>query len=282
MIIFDYSGIAFASALEHLTTTKDQPSTDLLRHLVLNSMRAVTSRHKGTFGPEVIIAMDGRQYWRRTVFAPYKHKRKEQRESSGQNWTKVFELLEPLKTEFPVSLPYKTLRLDGAEADDIIGVLTMKYAPHQPILIVSSDKDFIQLHEYGPRVLQYSPAKKTMIGTAHPHSYLKQLIFTGDKGDGIPNVLSADDTFVTGIRQKPLTQKRLTEMMEMSLNELPTEILRNYKRNEQLIDFTQIPDSVVTQIHEAYDRATSATKQEFLSYLISHKCARLVECIHEF
>lgn len=282
MILFDYSGIAFAAALEHLTSTKDEPSTDLLRHLVLNSIRAVTARHKGNFGPNVVIAMDGRNYWRRNVFPHYKYKRKQQRESSGQDWSKVFELLEPLKTEFPVSLPYRTIRVDGAEADDVIGILTMKYAPSEPILIVSSDKDFIQLHSYGTRVLQYSPAKKTMIGTTHPQDYLKELILNGDKGDGIPNVLSADDTFVTGVRQKPLTQKKLTEMMEHPTSSLSTDILRNYKRNEQLIDFTKIPDSVATQIHEAYERATPATKQDFLTYLIAHKCARLVECIHEF
>ena len=282
MILFDYSGISFAAALEHLTSTRDEPSTDLLRHLVLNSIRAVTARHKGTFGPEVVIAMDGRNYWRKNVFPHYKYKRKEQRESSGQDWSKVFELLEPLKTEFPASLPYRTIRLDGVEADDIIGILTIKYAPHEPILIVSSDKDFIQLHTYGTRVVQYSPAKKTMIGKTHPQEYLKELILTGDKGDGIPNILSADDTFVKGTRQKPMTQKRLAEMMEQPVSALSSDLLRNYKRNEQLIDLSKIPDSVATQIQEAFERIKPATMQEFLSYLIACKCTRLVECIQEF
>lgn len=282
MIIFDYSGIAYASALEHLTSTKDEPSVDLLRHLVLNSLRAITSRYKGTYGPEVVIAMDGQNYWRKQVFPHYKFKRKAQRESSGQDWSMVFQLLEPLKSEFPASLPYKVLRVYGAEADDIIGSLTIKYAPHQPILIVSSDKDFHQLHSYGPRVVQYSPSKKVLIGALNSTDVLKELILSGDKGDGIPNVLSQDDTFVTGVRQKPLTQKRLTEMMATPVSALPTEILRNYKRNEQLIDLKQIPDSVAIKIQEAFDRATPATKQDFLAYLIEHRCGELAKCIQEF
>ncbi len=282
MILIDYSGLAFAAALSHLTTTREEPSTELLRHLVLNSIRAITARHKGTYGPTVVLAMDGKNYWRRNAFPHYKHKRKAQRESSGQDWKKVFELLEPLKQEFPVSLPYKTIRIDDAEADDIIGILGMAYAPHEPILIVSSDKDFIQLHGYGPHVNQYSPAKKAMLNNPHPSQFLKELILNGDTGDGIPNVLSADDTFVAGVRQKPLTKKKLESMMSLPVIDLPLEIQRNYIRNQQLIDFTQIPQTVATQINEAYNQSMPASSQTFLNYLVAHRCTALVSCIQDF
>lgn len=282
MILIDYSGVAFSCALELVTSMKEHPTTDLLRHLILNSLRAITSRYKGTYGPDVVIAMDGGKYWRKDVFPHYKYKRKEQRESSGQDWSTVFQLLEPLKSEFKVSLPYKVIQVDEAEADDVIGFLTRKYAPHQSILIVSSDKDFIQLHSYGTRVLQYSPAKKTMIGTTHPTTYLKELILTGDKGDGVPNVLSVDETFVKGIRQKPLTEKRMKELMSLTPDHFAPEVLRNYKRNQQLIDLACIPDSIIAKIDDAYERATPASKQDLLAYLIEHRCGELAKCIQEF
>lgn len=281
MILIDYSQLSFAAALEHLTSTKDQPSTDLLRHLVLNSIRAITSRHKKKFGPTVVLAMDGQNYWRKQVFPHYKHKRKAQRDSSKQDWGKVFELLDPLKIEFPMALPYKVLRLDGAEADDIIGTLTMKYAAHEPILIVSSDKDFLQLHQWG-EVKQWSPAKKAFIQPDNQSTYLRELILRGDSGDGIPNVLSADDTFVTGVRQKPLTEKKLAEYLMMDTQALPTDLQRNYARNKMLVDLQEIPEPVCQTIHTAYDACVPATKPDFLAYLIEKKCTQLIACVHDF
>lgn len=281
MILIDYSQLSFAAALEHLMSTKDAPSTDLLRHLVLNSIRAITKKYKGTYGPRVVLAMDGPNYWRREVFAHYKAKRKAQRDSSGQDWGKVFDLLNPLKTEFPVSLPYTVLRLEGAEADDVIGCLVQIYAPHEKILIVSSDKDFHQLHGLGD-VKQWSPAKKAFVKAENQSTCLKELILRGDTGDGIPNVLSADDVFVTGGRQKPLTNKKLQEYLSLEPSLLPTDVQRNYARNRMLIDLQHIPTTITTRIREAFDSSTPASKQEFLTYLTSHRLAALTECIHEF
>lgn len=282
MIIIDYSQLSFAAALEHLTSTRDEPSTDLLRHLVLNSIRAITNKFKGTYGPRVVIAMDGREYWRKQVFPHYKWKRAANRAASGQDWAKVFELLNPIKVEFQTSLPYHVIRLDGAEADDIIGVLTRMYAPHEKVLIVSSDKDFLQLHQLSPNIKQWSLAKKSFVRPDNPETCLKELILRGDSGDGIPNVLSADDTFVVGTRQKPLTEKKLQSYLIMDAKDLPTDIQRNYARNRTLIDLQEIPESVCQKILTAFETATPASKQDFLSYLTQHRCSQLVACIHEF
>ena len=267
MILIDYSPVAFAAALQHLASTREDPSTDLLRHLVLNSIRAITSRHKGTYGPTVVVAMDGPNYWRKTVFPHYKYKRHAQRESSGQDWSKVFELLRPLKDEFLTSLPYHVLRVEGAEADDVIGVLTHAYAPHEKILIVSSDKDFLQLHDLGA-IKQWSPAKQAFVKAESAKVQLRTLILRGDTGDGIPNVLSADDVFATGTRQKPMTGKRFSELLTLSESARPVDIQRNFARNQMLIDLTQIPESVSGAILASFDAANPVSKQDFLTYMV--------------
>lgn len=282
MIIFDFSQLAFSSALEYLSTTKEEPTIDLLRHLILNSLRAVTSKHRNQFGPRVVIAMDGKQYWRRTMFPHYKAKRKIQREQSGQDWKRVFDMLNPIKEEFKQCLPYFVLQIDEAEADDIIGILTMQYAPSENILIVSSDKDFLQLHHYGKHVKQYSPAKHQMISSSNPTVFLKEQILRGDTGDGIPNVLSPSDVFVSGGRQKPMTEKRMNELMRLPLEHYEPTIRDNYHRNELLIDLTKIPESVAKNITQAFQSVVPASKENFLAYLIIRRCKELISRIDEF
>ena len=48
-------------------------------------------------------------------------------------------------------MPYQMLKVSGAEADDIIATLvesTQEFGQHEPVLIISGDKDFIQLQRY--------------------------------------------------------------------------------------------------------------------------------------
>jgi 5'-3' exonuclease len=282
MIIFDYQQIAISNLMEQIGSSKNSVDENLVRHMILNAIRTYVKKFKNSHGPEVVIACDNRNYWRREYFPNYKAGRKKARAASGHDWSSIFESLNKIREELKESSPYKVLDVDGAEADDIIGVLAEKYAPHGKIIILSSDKDFAQLQKYD-NVEQYSPILKKYIKEPFPSVQLKQLIIRGDKSDGIPNILSADDVFVEGIRQKPITEAKIINWLNQEPKEFCNDdMLRNFYRNEMMIDLTKIPDVVREKILNSYESAKGKTKQEFVNYMIANRLKNLIEVAHEF
>lgn len=282
MIIFDYQQIAISNLMEQIGSSKTSIDENLVRHMILNTIRTYVKKFKESHGPEIVIACDNRNYWRRDIFPLYKAGRKKSRDASGHDWSSIFESLNRIRTELKENSPYKVLDVDGAEADDIIGVLVQKYSANEKIMILSSDKDFAQLQRY-PNVEQYSPILKRYIKEPFPLVTLKQHIISGDRGDGIPNILSADNVFVEGIRQKPITEAKLIKWLNQSPEEFCTEDMkRNYSRNEMMIDLTKVPDGVRENILNSYETAKGKTKQEFVNYMIAKRLKNLIEVAHEF
>jgi hypothetical protein len=187
-----------------------------------------------------------------------------------------------IKQELKDHSPYKVIDVDTCEADDIIAVLAMKYSSVQSVMILSSDKDFAQLQKF-PNVDQYSPILKKHIKEPLPSLQLKQLVIRGDKGDGIPNILSKDDVFVSGGRQKPITEAKIINWMNQEPKDFCNEeMLRNYNRNELLIDLTKIPENLVLSILDRYDTVKPKTKNQFMNYMITNRLKNLLEVIDEF
>jgi hypothetical protein len=266
--------------MEQIGSSKNAVEENLVRHMILNSIRSNVKKFK-SYG-EVVIACDSKKYWRREVFPNYKGNRKKSREKSGHDWNSIFECMNIVRNELKEHSPYKVIDVDGAEADDIIGVLTKKCAPHEKVMILSSDKDFVQLQVHS-NVEQYSPTMKKTIKTDNANIQLKELIINGDKGDGVPNILSEDNVIVDGIRQKSLTKQRMAELMNinpaMSNDET---IKRNWNRNKMMIDLSCIPENVVKSIIDSYEQSKPATKQQFMNYMISKRLKNLLEVIDEF
>ena len=282
MIIFDFNQVAISNLMEQIGSSKTAVEESLVRHMILNSLRTYVKKFRDSHGPEVIIACDNKKYWRRDIFPHYKASRKKIREASGHDWATIFDCLAKIKQELKDYSPYKVIDVDTAEADDIIAVLTMKYSATQKVMILSSDKDFAQLQKY-PNVDQYSPILKKHIKEPLPAAQLKQLIIRGDKGDGIPNILSADDCFVTATRQKPITEIKIIKWMNQQPVEFCNEeMLRNYNRNELLIDLAKIPDGLKKNILDTYGDTKAKTKQQFMNYLMSNRLKNLLEVIDEF
>jgi 5'-3' exonuclease len=282
MIIFDYNQVAISSLMEQIGSSKKPVEEDLVRHMILNVIRTYVKKFKEKYGPEVIIACDNKNYWRRDIFPEYKASRKKSRDASGHDWTSIFEVLGKIKQELKDHSPYKVIDVDTCEADDIIAVLTMKHSSTQNVMILSSDKDFAQLQRF-PNVEQYSPILKKYIKEPLPLLQLKQLIIRGDKGDGIPNILSKDDVFTTGGRQKPITEAKIINWLNQEAKDFCNEeMFRNYNRNEMLIDLTKIPESLVEKILDRYDSVKPKSKNEFMNYMISNRLKNLIEVIDEF
>jgi len=280
MIIADYSGIA----ISNLFTMREQLSEGLVRHMILNSLRSYNVKYRKEYG-EMVIACDGGNTWRKQIFPQYKASRKKNREESGLDWPEFFRILGVVRDEIRENLPFKVIHLQGVEADDVIATLTEKtqdFGQGQPVMIISSDTDFVQLHRY-KNVKQFSPMKKAMITEADPVRYLQEHILRGDSGDGVPNVLSGDDVFVSGGRQSPIRAKQIDEWVanwdKLDYHMNPQQY-RNFQRNQKLIDLSSIPSEKKVEIINTFD--TVKTKSNTLNYLISKRCSQLIECAEEF
>lgn len=279
MIIIDMNQITLASLMMHLNMTKSkEPDENMVRHMILNSVRMYRSQFTEEYG-EVVLAYDSKHYWRRDFFPNYKASRRKGREKSDLDWDAIFEVLNKIKAEFKDNLPYKYLEVYGAEADDIIATLVKN--KKEPIMIVSGDKDFIQLQKYSD-VKQYSPILKKYVNGYNPDTYIKEHILKGDTSDGVPNVLSPDNTFVDGLRQKPLTKKKIENWLNANIDDLPDEVKRNYQRNETLINLDKIPSELETEINEVFDNAPCGNRSKLLNYFIQSRLKNLTETIGEF
>ena len=268
--------------MEQIGSSRTAVDESLVRHMILNTIRTYVKKFKESHGPEIVIACDNKNYWRRDIFPHYKAGRKKARDSSGHDWNTIFECLNKIREELKNHSPYKVVTVETCEADDIIAILVQKYSSTQPIMILSSDKDFAQLQRY-PKVEQYSPILKKYIKEPLPLMQLKQLIIRGDKGDGIPNILSADDVFVSGGRQKPITEVKIINWMNQEAKEFCNEeMLRNFSRNETLIDLSKIPERLATEILHTYETAKGHSKQDFMNYMIANRLKNLIEVLDDF
>lgn len=284
MILIDLNQVLISNLMQQINSNpKMKLEEDLIRHMVLNSLRSYIKQFKQKYG-EVVICCDSKRYWRREYFPFYKANRKKDRDKSAHDWGMIFETLNKIRDELKEYFPYKIIDVDGAEADDIIGVLTARMAPHEDVLILSSDKDFMQLQKYGKTVHQYSPITKSYMYIEEPNMYLKDHIMRGDRGDGIPNFLSADNCLALGERQKPISNKKIADWIDKEPEEFCTNdlMLRGYKRNQMLVDLDYTPETIKSAIVEAYDNSTPAKRSELLNYFIEKKLRNLMDVIQEF
>ena len=277
MILVDMSQIMMASIMMQMhISKKSEPDEEMVRHMILNSLRMYRTRFLSEFG-EMVLCYDSRHYWRRDYFPEYKHSRRKSRGTDDKNWDIIFNCLNTIKEEIKSNMPYKSVEVYGAEADDVIATLCSESS--NEVMILSGDKDFIQLQKF-PNVKQYSPITKKMINGMNPDDYLKEHVLKGDTSDGVPNVLSPDNTFVDGIRQRPLSKKKIATMVE---GDFPNdEVKRNYQRNKKLIDLTCSPDELRSEILDTYKSAPVNDRSKILNYFIKQRLKTLTESIGEF
>jgi hypothetical protein len=254
--------------------------------MVLNIIRTHLKTFRKEYG-EVVLCSDNRKYWRKEFFPFYKAGRKKTREKSDLDWHMIFDMLAKFKQELRDNFPYKVVDVEGAEADDIIGTLVPRHIMHENLLIISSDGDFLQLQMYNGRseftVKQYNPAQKKFLISENPIAELKEKIIRGDKGDGIPNVLSVSDCFVRDIRQTPINKGKLDKLMEKDYGLWEDENARiGFSRNQTLIDLRNIPGDIKEKIINTYEETKPAPKGKILDYLIANKLKSLIDVIEEF
>lgn len=279
MLLIDLNQVVLSGLLVQISP-KDVLNEDLIRHIVLNTLRNNIKKFKEY--NEVIICCDSRNYWRKKYYKHYKSHRKEIREKSALDWNLIFKTLNQIKQDLREYFPYKVVEVDGAEADDVIAVLTSRHSMSESVLILSSDSDYKQLHQY-KNVKQYNPTLGVYVKSHDPVSELTEKVIKGDRGDNIPNILSNDDVFLTKTRQKPITAKLLQSLLNSGVeSQLTEEQLLNYKRNRILIDFNFIPLDIKTNIIAEYENVTPSPRKNIYKYMVKNKLSMLLEHIGDF
>jgi hypothetical protein len=299
MIILDFNAVALgvitSSEFKPMLNGDENTVKNLVRHATLSTILSYKKKYGKEYG-QIVIAADGKNYWRKENFPYYKGDRKKSREKSDINWKLVFDCLSEMRSDIKDLFPYKVLHLDRTEADDIIAVLSEwsqdneltnsgLYEEPQKIMIVSPDHDFLQLQKWD-NIYQFSPITKKQLKMSKRdlyEKYITHIVKAGD--DGIPNILSADDCIVTeGVRQTPVSSKRLAEFMEHGKNACRTdEERRNWDRNESLISFDKIPQDIKDSIISEYISNTpKIDRMQIMNYLIKHRCKMLLDRIEEF
>ncbi len=290
MILVDLNQVMISNLMAQLHSSRSNTvDEELLRHMVLNGIRSYRNKFKDKYG-EIVICCDDTNNWRKKEYPYYKAHRKQNRDESVLDWPNIFDTLNVVRDELKEFFPYKHLRVHTAEADDIIGVLCHEFGVQlgegEPILVLSGDKDFIQLQQF-VNVSQYDPVRKRMIKHKDPAQYLLEHIAKGDRGDGIPNCLSADDTFVSGGRQKPMRAKRLQEIMEavakadIAPDYWHHEWAAGYIRNEKLVDLINTPDYIREQVLEQFN-VDPGGRDGLFNYFVKKRLNNLIENISEF
>ena len=289
MIIVDLNQIMISNLMVQINGKNAETlSEDLVRHMVLNSLRAHNKKFRKKYG-EMVIACDSGNVWLKQIFPNYKAGRKANREKSEHDWDAIFNMLATIKNEIKTFMPYKVIEVESCEADDIIATLIKKVKNmiipehKKKILILSGDKDFIQLH--GPNVRQYNPVLNKFVGKGEdPVIYIREHILKGDRSDGIPNVLSDDNVFIEGRRQKPLSKKKLNNWVNdvFFYTNFTEEEEKNYNRNRKLIDLSSIPQEIEDKINNEFNDVKVASRDKILGYFINKKLKTLIEVIDEF
>ena len=280
MILIDLNQVCIANVLQEVKQLKKIEPL-LVKHMILSTLLFYRRKFKDQYG-ELVICCDSKRSWRKDVFPFYKANRKTNRQKDDIDWSGIFEVINSLTDDLVNHFPYSVIQVDQAEADDIIGTLVKNYYRQGKIMIVSSDKDFLQLQKYY-NLYQCSPIQKKNLQIQNPNEYIKEHIMKGDRGDGIPNFLSDDDTFVTDKRSKKILKTKLEAWKNLCPTEFCDEkMYRGWKRNEQLVDLRHTPADIKQKIVDQYDTYEYNQRDKLLNYFIKNKLRNLTEHIGDF
>ena len=284
-ILIDFNQVMlaalFVSIGNHHNIDVDE---NMIRHMFLNSLRYNRKKFHEEFG-EIIICADGKNSWRRELYPYYKAGRRKSREESELDWGELFRIINTVRSELHEHFPYKVIHIDHCEADDIIGTIIHEVGTElntggEQFLILSGDKDYIQLQKYA-NVKQYDPVRKKWIQNSNPDKYLMEHILKGDGGDGVPNVLSPDNCIAIGERQKAMTAKRM-ELLMQGASQMDETTLVRYHRNKMMIDLSEVPQKYKDIIKQEFEKEKEVGRAQLFNFFVSKKLKNLLTDIQDF
>lgn len=277
MIIYDFSQALYGGV--YSLKKNSEINKENLRVYLLSAVLKIHLKFKKEHGKDIVLALDSTS-WRKTVFSNYKHKRKKKREDEEIDWNAVFVIFEEIIQEFEEHLPYKIIKVDGCEGDDLVFVLS-KFC-EGTVVIVGIDKDYEQLQMFD-HIKQYNPIKEIFMKFDKKETAynLFSLICRGDTSDGICSIINPDDCFVKNIRQKPLREVYIKEAFEAAkkgeLKEfLGEKVYKRFEENRQLIDARYIPKDIQEKVVDKYINYPKK-KNNLIHYLVEHNLKQFTE-----
>jgi len=281
MILVDFNAVVISNLFVHAKQNADQVEISDVRSMVLTSLKRYRRKFGRDYG-DMIICVDGKNVWRKDVFPYYKENRKAAKEKSTIDWGTISNIIYTIAKELYFNFPYKVISVDRTEADDAIAVITEMVSKIEPVMIVSVDKDLVQLQRYD-NVKNYDPIRDRFLGTDDPARFLREHILRGDTSDGVPNFMSDDDTFMNSSkRQKPVRATKLEDWLDDPYFFDNSEYKDNIERNRKMIDLTNVPEEYVRKIKRQFARDPVGHRNKLMKYFSDYHLNNLIENIAEF
>lgn len=185
----------------------------------------------------VIVAVDGRDSWRKKYEETYKEGREELRQKSGKDWKKIYHDGNDLLEQLDIA-GLSVFRYNHIEADDIMAIFA-KYINDKEIILCTHDSDLEQLWTY-PNVKILSPAKKTQYKykikpeNYNPYKVISKKIMK-EASDGLTKEISGEEDYYN--RKLCIDLLSLPEFIEAPLLEEIKKINFGRKIYPELIPF---------------------------------------------
>lgn len=292
--LVDFSQIALATVTQTYMNRDEPLELNFVRHLILDTIRFNVTKFKLEGYTKFVFCIDNAEpmYWRREYAWYYKMLRKAKREESTFDWNEYFRIIKIIIEELKANMPYIFIDVSKAEADDGIGVLT-KYLALQniPVMIISSDGDYTQLHKFN-NVKQWSPMQKKLVKSpsGSPKMDLFTKIVKGDKKDTVSGIKVRSSFYLDkleGERTPQSKQAFLEALVDAEDDEAIQKLLtesewKRFQENRVLIDFEYIREDIKEEIMKAFLNAKPAPRGKIYSYFVKSGLKKLVTLTNSF
>lgn len=244
IVLIDFMNIAIRNAF--IAVSKDPEDNrrwTIWADKTIGNIIDMVSKFKAD---RLVICVDskGSGYWRKEVFPEYKAHRSKYRKDAKIDFSSLNDAITSFVERVSKILTnVYVMRIDRAESDDLIAVITKHHGSQAKIVIVSGDRDFCQLQTRFHDVHQFDWTQKKFVLVPDPLNHIDQKVITGDRNDGIPPIKRG---------MGPKTAKKYIDSGVNIMECSDKQMVDNYKRNRLLIDFDFIPDDIRDEILSEY------------------------------
>lgn len=242
MIVIDYNPLVIAS---YFRIDEGWRNINSVSREFFRRVEDIESKFETIYGKAIIVGDCGSS-WRKQIYPAYKANRAK---DGDETWKEIGTILRELSSIVKSKFPF--FEFESLEADDIIGWFAR--SAKKPMLIISSDRDFLQL-QANEHVKQYSTIQGKWVITNNPKEALLEKILRGDTSDNIPSItkelykLEPDNT-QKKTRAKPITKKFIEEFKKGVLYEKYKD---RYEENRRLIDLSLTPETLLNEFIQKY------------------------------
>jgi 5'-3' exonuclease, N-terminal resolvase-like domain/T4 RNase H, C terminal len=252
-LIVDLSNLAWIS--RYSLVKNNELTKELILHGIISIIKSSACRYKVD---GILVACDSKNNWRKDIYPEYKGNRNKEKD---EYFIDVVDAIQQAEEFFNTCTNIPAIKVDNAEADDIIAIST-KTSKHKTV-ILSSDKDFIQLLDDKTRL--YSPTTKNERKTFDRDFDLFVKCIRGDPGDNIhaayPRVRTKRLQEVWGDKLK------MANLMEEKRKIDGKKVGNFYEFNRRLIDLDQIPQGIQYSISQQLETISDSNSYGRYSHM---------------